>query len=84
MAHLIHALMPAVEALRTGGLAAAAAAARRGAEATARMDRAGAGRSSYLAASDLAGVEDPGTAGVAAAFAALASASLHASRSGQY
>jgi dihydroxyacetone kinase len=38
------------------------------------MERAGAGRSSYLAAGDLAGVQDPGAAGVAAAFAALAGA----------
>ncbi|MCJ2138367.1 dihydroxyacetone kinase subunit DhaK [Methylobacterium sp. J-026] len=69
---LLDALIPAVKALRDGGLAAAAAAARAGAEATARMDRAGAGRSSYLAAGDLAGVRDPGAAGVAEAFAALA------------
>ena len=52
----------------------AAGAASAGAEATARMDRAGAGRSSYLAAGDLAGVQDPGAAGVAEAFAALAKA----------
>jgi len=71
---LLDALIPAVAALRSGDLAAAAAAARAGAEATARMDRAGAGRSSYLAAGDLAGVQDPGAAGVAAAFAALAGA----------
>ncbi len=71
---LLDALIPAVEALKNGDLAAAAAAARAGAEATAGMERAGAGRSSYLAAGDLAGVQDPGAAGVAAAFAALASA----------
>ncbi|MGU3418861.1 dihydroxyacetone kinase subunit DhaK [Methylobacterium sp. D54C] len=71
---LLDALIPAVEALKGGDLAAAAAAARAGAEATAGMDRAGAGRSSYLAAGDLAGVQDPGAAGVAAAFAALAGA----------
>ncbi|KZC00651.1 Dihydroxyacetone kinase [Methylobacterium radiotolerans] len=71
---LLDALMPAVEALKNGDLAAAAAAARAGAEATAGMERAGAGRSSYLAAGDLAGVQDPGAAGVAAAFAALAGA----------
>ncbi|MCX4197872.1 dihydroxyacetone kinase, partial [Methylobacterium organophilum] len=56
--------------------AAAAAAARSPffSASTAGMERAGAGRSSYLAAGDLAGVQDPGAAGVAAAFAALASA----------
>jgi dihydroxyacetone kinase len=38
------------------------------------MTRAGAGRSSYLAMGDLVGVEDPGAAGVAVAFTALAEA----------
>ena len=71
---LLDALIPAVAALKGGDLRQAAAAARAGAEATARMDRAGAGRSSYLAAGDLAGVQDPGAAGVAEAFAALAGA----------
>ncbi|MDP4024831.1 dihydroxyacetone kinase subunit DhaK [Methylobacterium sp. NEAU 140] len=69
---LLDALVPALDALRTGGLAAAAEAARAGAAATAGMARAATGRSSYLAAGDLAGVEDPGAAAVAAAFAALA------------
>jgi dihydroxyacetone kinase len=69
---LLDALVPAVDALNGGDLAAAASAARAGAEATARMERAGAGRSSYLSAGDLAGVQDPGAAGVAIAFAALA------------
>jgi dihydroxyacetone kinase len=36
------------------------------------MQRAATGRSSYLAAGDLTGVEDPGAAGVAEVFAALA------------
>ena len=71
---LLDALIPAVEALGSGDLTAAAAAARAGAEATARMTRAGAGRSSYLAMGDLVGVEDPGAAGVAVAFTALAEA----------
>ena len=71
---MLDALIPALDALKSGGLAAAAAAARAGAAATARMDRAATGRSSYLAAADLAGVEDPGAAGVAAAFEALAAA----------
>jgi len=71
---LLDALIPAVDALKGSDLNAAAQAARAGAEATARMDRAGAGRSSYLATGDLFGVQDPGAAGVAQAFAALASA----------
>ncbi|SDN17651.1 homodimeric dihydroxyacetone kinase [Methylobacterium phyllostachyos] len=71
---LLDALIPAVEALRSGDLDAAATAADAGAKATSEMDRAGAGRSSYLAAGDLAGVQDPGAAGVAVAFAALARA----------
>ena len=69
---LLDALIPAVEALRTGDIGRAAEAARRGAEATAGMSRAATGRSSYLGASDLAGVQDPGAAAVALAFAALA------------
>jgi dihydroxyacetone kinase len=68
---LLDALVPAVEALPAGGLAAAARAAEAGAAATAGMTRAGTGRSSYLAAADLAGVEDPGAVAVARAFAAL-------------
>lgn len=71
---LLDALVPALAALPTGGLAAAAVAAASGAAATARMTRAGTGRSSYLAAADLAGVEDPGAVAVARAFAALAKA----------
>ncbi|WP_267421302.1 dihydroxyacetone kinase subunit DhaK [Methylobacterium sp. GC_Met_2] len=70
---LLDALIPAVDAVKGGDLSAAAQAAHAGAEATAGMDRAGAGRSSYLASGDLAGVQDPGAAGVAEAFAALAS-----------
>ncbi|TGD97455.1 dihydroxyacetone kinase subunit DhaK [Methylobacterium nonmethylotrophicum] len=69
---LLDALVPALEALSAGGLASAARAAEAGAAATARMTRAGTGRSSYLAAGDLAGVEDPGAVAVARAFAALA------------
>ncbi|MDN3626321.1 DAK2 domain-containing protein, partial [Methylobacterium isbiliense] len=59
-------------ALRADGLAAAARAAREAARATATMRSAATGRSSYLAEEDLAGVEDPGAAGVAEVFAALA------------
>ncbi|MET7246442.1 dihydroxyacetone kinase subunit DhaK [Methylobacterium sp. EM32] len=70
---LLDALVPALAAL-PDGLDAAARAAEAGAAATARMTRAGTGRSSYLAAADLAGVEDPGAVAVARAFAALAAA----------
>ncbi len=64
--------MPALAALPAGGVTAAAQAAEAGAAATARMTRAGTGRSSYLAAADLDGVEDPGAVAVARAFEALA------------
>ncbi|GJD61277.1 dihydroxyacetone kinase subunit DhaK [Methylobacterium frigidaeris] len=69
---LLDALVPALAALPMGGVTAAARAAEAGAAATARMTRAGTGRSSYLAATDLAGVEDPGAVAVARAFTALA------------
>jgi dihydroxyacetone kinase len=70
---MLDALIPAVEALERGeGLAEAAQAARAGAEATAGMTKAHAGRSSYLAESALKGVADPGAAAVAAAFEAAA------------
>jgi triose/dihydroxyacetone kinase / FAD-AMP lyase (cyclizing) len=71
---LIDALAPAIDALAAGDLAAAATAAGRGAEATAAMTRARAGRASYLAEADLAGVPDPGAVAVAEVFAALAGA----------
>jgi triose/dihydroxyacetone kinase / FAD-AMP lyase (cyclizing) len=71
---LIDALAPAIDALAAGDLAAAATAAGRGAEATAAMTRARAGRASYLAEADLAGVPDPGAVAVAEVFAALAAA----------
>jgi dihydroxyacetone kinase len=69
---LIDALAPALDALGSGDLAAAAHAARQGAEATAAMTRARAGRAAYLAVTDLAGVPDPGAVAVAEAFEALA------------
>ncbi|MEJ7731517.1 MAG: DAK2 domain-containing protein [Polyangiaceae bacterium] len=72
---MLDALLPAVAALSEGGdLAAAAVAARAGAERTATM-AAGAGRSAHVRAEALAGVPDPGAVAVAAAFAAAASAS---------
>ena len=72
---MIDALVPANKALLAGeGLPRAAEMARAGAEATAKMDRAGAGRSSYLSARSLTDVPDPGAVAVAEVFAALAAA----------
>jgi triose/dihydroxyacetone kinase / FAD-AMP lyase (cyclizing) len=63
---MIDALEPALAALASGkSLAQAAAAAKAGADATANMQRAGAGRSSYVSASNLQGIADPGAVGVA-------------------
>lgn len=69
---LIDALQPALEALRDDDLNAAAQAAQAGAERTASMQKAGAGRSSYVNSQNLDGVTDPGALAVADVFAALA------------
>jgi len=69
---LVDALKPALDALQDGrGLPAAAAAARAGADSTAAMRRARAGRSAYLEARSLEGITDPGAELVARLFAAL-------------
>ncbi len=68
---LIDALQPALEALQKGGIQSAAQAAQQGAEATATMQKAGAGRSSYVNKENLNGVTDPGAVAVAEVFAAL-------------
>ncbi|MEM1045104.1 MAG: dihydroxyacetone kinase subunit DhaK [Pseudomonadota bacterium] len=68
---LIDALMPALEAL-PHGFGAAATAARGGADMTAGITRAKAGRASYIAASKLAGHNDPGAEAVARLFEHLA------------
>ena len=68
---MIDALAPALAAL-PGGLSAATTAARAGANSTAQMTRAKAGRSSYLSADKLAGHNDPGAEGVARLFEDLA------------
>jgi ATP-dependent dihydroxyacetone kinase len=68
---MIDALAPALDALPSG-VAAAAKAAREGADATSRITRAKAGRSSYLSQDKLAGHNDPGAEGVARLFANLA------------
>ena len=69
---MIDALEPALLSLAgTGSLGEAARAARAGADATARMDRAGAGRSAHVRADALTGVPDPGAEAVARVFEAL-------------
>jgi ATP-dependent dihydroxyacetone kinase len=63
---MIDALEPAIGALVAGhSLGAAATAARKGADATAQMTRARAGRSSYVSAKNLEGIIDPGAEAVA-------------------
>ncbi|MER8478816.1 dihydroxyacetone kinase subunit DhaK [Mesorhizobium sp. M1163] len=68
---MIDALEPALRALDSGSLEDAAVAARRGAEATAAMRKAKAGRSAYIG-SQLDGVVDPGAFAIAEVFTALA------------
>ena len=67
---MIDALAPAIAVLGTGGLQAAAAEAHAGAVRTAAMQKAGAGRASYVNAKNLTGVQDPGATAVALALAA--------------
>ncbi|CAM7880466.1 Dihydroxyacetone kinase [Lelliottia nimipressuralis] len=69
---LIDALQPALKALQKSDIQAAAQAAKKGADATASMQKAGAGRSSYVNKENLDGVTDPGAVAVAEVFAALA------------
>ncbi|WP_263068572.1 glycerone kinase [Enterobacter huaxiensis] len=71
---LIDALQPALEALQKGDIEAAAKAAQQGAEATAKMEKAGAGRSSYVNKENLDGVMDPGAVAVAEVFKAMVDA----------
>jgi dihydroxyacetone kinase len=74
---MIDALAPALAAL-PDGIEAGARAARSGADETARMLRAKAGRSSYLSADRLQGHNDPGAEGVARLFEDLARTPVHA------
>lgn len=67
---MIDALSPALDAL-PNGLEAASIAARHGADKTAKMLRANAGRASYVSASHLAGHNDPGAEAVAVLFERL-------------
>ncbi|MEM8803425.1 MAG: dihydroxyacetone kinase subunit DhaK [Pseudomonadota bacterium] len=68
---MIDALSPALEAL-PNGVAAAAAAARTGADSTAAIHRAKAGRAAYVPEENLKGHNDPGAEAVALLFDALA------------
>lgn len=68
---MIDALAPALKSLPSG-LAEAATTAREGANATARMAKAHAGRASYVRREKLLGHNDPGAEAVAKVFAALA------------
>lgn len=70
---MIDALSPALDALEQG-LAEAAVAARKGADHTATIVKAKAGRSSYVSAAQLEGHVDPGAEAVARLFEHLASA----------
>ncbi|MEO1139436.1 MAG: dihydroxyacetone kinase subunit DhaK [Pseudomonadota bacterium] len=68
---MIDALSPALDAL-SDGLAAAATAARSGADATAGIHRAKAGRAAYVPSENLKGHNDPGAEAVAMVFEGLA------------
>ncbi|MEM9551489.1 MAG: dihydroxyacetone kinase subunit DhaK [Pseudomonadota bacterium] len=68
---MIDALAPALNAL-PDGIAAAAAAARSGADSTASIHRAKAGRAAYVPAENLKGHNDPGAEAVALLFEGLA------------
>lgn len=67
---MVDALLPALNALPQG-LDKAATAARAGAEATARMSKAKAGRSAYINEAQLAGHNDPGAEAAAVLFEGL-------------
>jgi ATP-dependent dihydroxyacetone kinase len=72
---MIDALVPAIDRLASrSDLIAAAKAARDGANATAKMTRARAGRSSYVSATNLQGIIDPGAEAVAVLLEGLAKA----------
>ncbi|MFT6986487.1 MAG: dihydroxyacetone kinase [Psychromonas sp.] len=68
---MIDALEPALIALRDENLAAAIVAAKAGADSTAKMLEAKAGRSSYLNSESLEGVKDPGAVAIESVFAAF-------------
>jgi ATP-dependent dihydroxyacetone kinase len=71
---MVDALLPALAELqKSGSVAAAAKAARAGADATANMTRARAGRSSYVSESNLKGINDPGAEAIARLLEGLSS-----------
>jgi len=70
---MVDALAPALSALVSGDVVAAAKAAAAGAESTKAMRRAKAGRASYVGERDLEGVPDPGAVAVAHVFEVAAS-----------
>lgn len=72
---MIDALAPALDALETG-VAEAAQAARAGADYTASITKAGAGRSAYVNAQQLMGHTDPGAEAVARIFECAASCQI--------
>jgi len=69
---MIDALTPAITKLKNNDLEGAAKAAREGANATAKMEKADSGRSSYLRAESLKDVIDPGAEAVAIIFESIA------------
>lgn len=69
---LIDALQPALQIWKSEGFQTAVTAAQNGAEKTATMKRAGAGRSTYINQDNLFGNPDPGAVAVAEVFKALA------------
>ena len=70
---MIDALEPALATLVSGkSIAVAAMAARKGADATAKMTKAKAGRSTYVSATNLQGIVDPGAEAVACLLEGLA------------
>jgi len=69
---MVDALSPALAALSSEGVAAAARAATAGAESTKAMRQAKAGRASYVGERDLEGVPDPGAVAVAGVFEVVA------------
>ncbi len=71
---MLDAMIPAIAALKSGNIAAASEAASKGAVATASMTKAHAGRSSYVNASNLIGIQDPGATAIAFAFQAATQA----------
>ncbi|KZM49014.1 dihydroxyacetone kinase subunit DhaK [Labrenzia sp. OB1] len=77
---MIDALMPALNALEKG-IGEAAREARQGADATARITRARAGRASYVSEANLSGHNDPGAEAVARLFEQLAGQPFLSSRS---